>query len=258
MTQGEFDLFGTTAPAAAPEPSAVAAAARHLGPKQSQVIARLKQVATITLTEAVALIGQDIYANRRNHVGAVLSNMVDRGLIVRVTPGVFALPNAAAGTLPVVESSATISPCGRYRYDLVRKWGTGPHVLFVCLNPSTADGTQDDPTIRKCRGYAQRWGYDGLVMCNLFAYRATDPAELHHVDDPVGPDNDRYLAMHIAAAKTVILAWGTEGNLRQRAEKFLQFFPGSRASMQCLRITSRGFPNHPLYLPDRLTPIPYA
>lgn len=93
-----------------------------------------------------------------------------------------------------MEKSAIISPCGQYRYRLERAWDRSfPAAVFVCLNPSIADATLDDPTLRKCVGFARRWGCGHLVLVNLFALRATDPREMKRHPSPVGPDNDRHI-----------------------------------------------------------------
>ncbi|MFD3920195.1 DUF1643 domain-containing protein [Streptomyces sp. NPDC058595] len=89
--------------------------------------------------------------------------------------------------------TALISDCGRYRYRLTRTWGPGPAAVMVMLNPSTADGTQDDPTVRRCVTFADAWGCGGLIVVNLYAWRATKRAELKLAPDPVGPDNDAHL-----------------------------------------------------------------
>lgn len=108
--------------------------------------------------------------------------------------------------------SASLSSCRLYRYDLWRKWGDEPYCMFVGLNPSTADETQDDPTIRRCVGYAKRWNYGGLCMVNLFAFRATQPKDMMTAKDPIGPDNDRTLKTLSQGAGIVIAAWGKDGN----------------------------------------------
>ena len=93
-------------------------------------------------------------------------------------PGHVASTDLFGGTgNEAMERGADISPCGRYRYSLWRKWGPGATCMFVGLNPSTADETADDPTIRRCMAFARDWGYGALCMANLFAYRATDPAD---------------------------------------------------------------------------------
>lgn len=90
--------------------------------------------------------------------------------------------------------SAIISECGKYRYSLSRIWDENKaNVLFIMLNPSTADGDVDDPTIRRCIGFAKSWGYGGIYVGNLFAYRATDPKELLKVENPIGFENIHHL-----------------------------------------------------------------
>jgi len=102
------------------------------------------------------------------------------------------------------ESWATISPCQRYRYELGRRWGDGAMLTWVMLNPSTADAGEDDPTIRRCAQFSQDYGFHGLVVRNLFAYRATNPKELARVEDSVGSDND------VPLLDKIVFAWGSE------------------------------------------------
>ena len=135
---------------------------------------------------------------------------------------------------------ATFSADRRYRYRLWRRWdGARPVVAFVMLNPSTADARRDDPTIRRCIGFAKSWGFGGMEVVNLFAYRTTDPGELRRVTDPVGADNDRHIRRAIARADLVVLAWGA----RTRSRRLLSL-PHAR----CLGLTRAGQPRHPLYL----------
>jgi hypothetical protein len=144
-------------------------------------------------------------------------------------------------------SGAAISDCGLYRYVLWRKWGDGPTCLFVMLNPSVADATQDDPTIRRCVGFAKREGCGKLAVVNLFAYRATKPADMLAAADPVGPDNDRHLAEEAATAKVIIAAWGDHGTHRGRDRQVMKLLAGRE--VWCLRRTKGGQPGHPLYVP---------
>lgn len=93
-----------------------------------------------------------------------------------------------------MKTSATISPCQQYRYELRRVWDESePLVLFVCLNPSIANAEIEDNTSRVCINYAKRWGYGGLLIGNLFAHRSKDQSALYKVSDPVGPENDVWL-----------------------------------------------------------------
>ena len=142
--------------------------------------------------------------------------------------------------------STVFSPCGRYRYRLSRAWLLGEGtVLFVMLNPSTADAEMDDPTIRRCMGFARRWGFQGLVVGNLFAWRATDPRELCRVADPIGPDNDHHLKAMSGNADAVIAAWGEWGALRGRNEHVTGLLGGV---VEHLGLTKQGHPRHPLYV----------
>lgn len=144
-----------------------------------------------------------------------------------------------------MQRSAGFSLCRRYRYCLSRTWDESlSRVLFVGLNPSTADDQRDDPTVRRCIGFAQRWGYGGLLLVNLFAYRTTDPSGLTEVDDPIGPNNDDWIANGQLKTECVVAAWGNHGRLFKRDEAVLQ----SLTRPFCLGRTMSGCPRHPLYL----------
>ena len=103
---------------------------------------------------------------------------------------------------------AVISDCGAYRYTLWRRWDEAlDRLVWVMLNPSTADAETDDMTIRKCTGFALRWGFGGIEVVNLFAYRATKPLDLRLAKDPVGPRNNTWLEKVLGVSPTVV-AWG--------------------------------------------------
>lgn len=153
-----------------------------------------------------------------------------------------------------MERSAVFSACRRYRYALWRRWGPGPYCMFVGLNPSTADELLDDPTIRRCIGFARSWGYDALCMTNLFAFRATDPAVMKAADEPVGPDNDMHLKSLAGGAGVVVAAWGVHGTFMGRHLVAREQLSG----LHFLRLTRDGYPGHPLYLPADLAPTPWA
>lgn len=127
------------------------------------------------------------------------------------------------------------------------------YVMFVGLNPSTADETKDDNTIRKCVKYAKAWGYGALCMANLFAYRATDPRQMKKYPEPVGPDNDEWLKRCARKASVVIAAWGKDGKHMKRDLKVEKLL----SNLQCLGQNHDGSPKHPLYLLDTAKPDSY-
>ena len=127
-----------------------------------------------------------------------------------------------------------------------------PAILFIGLNPSTADEEQDDPTIRRCMSFSRDWGYGTLLMANLFAFRATDPAKLRLQDDPVGPENDYWIEREYERAQTRIAAWGTKGSYQNRDVAIRKLLP----DLFCLGLTNGGYPKHPLYLPKDTKFIP--
>ncbi|WP_448604716.1 DUF1643 domain-containing protein [Thermoleptolyngbya sp.] len=164
------------------------------------------------------------------------------------------LSEARVHPLPASQpAGATFDPSGRYRYTLWRVWEfAAPRVAFVMLNPSTADADQNDPTIRRCIGLAKAWGYGGLEVVNLFAYRATRPQDLRQVDNPVGEAGDRPLITAAERADQIILAWGNWGSLHERdrtVRALLSDYP-----LYCLGLTQRQQPRHPLYVPRGTIP----
>lgn len=154
--------------------------------------------------------------------------------------------------------SAVISDCGTYRYRLERRWA--PHgftVTWVMLNPSTADADTDDPTLRRITAFSRRMGFSRLIVVNLYAYRATQPADLWRATDPVGPDNDEHLR-DAMAGHVVVVAWGALAK-PDRIARFLQIHraaPGA-GRLHALALTSAGQPRHPLYLRGDLTMQPW-
>lgn len=149
---------------------------------------------------------------------------------------------------------AEFSDDGRYRYELSRVWEPAAWTaLFIMLNPSTADGEVDDPTIRRCMGFARSHGYGGIRVLNLFAFRSTNPRVLAHADDPVGPANDENLRLAFAARHEarmpVIAAWGALTTFTSsRAWKVGRMLARSSVAVQCLGTTKAGDPRHPLYV----------
>lgn len=159
-------------------------------------------------------------------------------------------PVLAVGT---VTRNATISPCGLYRYTLERRWDDDlPSVMFICLNPSTADEHVDDPTVRRCIGFARSLGFGSLVMTNLFAFRSTDPRGLLTASNPIGPENDAWLDRMHQQTDLAISAWGTKGCFLERHRAVVARF----RDLQCLGITKDGYPRHPLYIRSDASPQP--
>lgn len=157
-----------------------------------------------------------------------------------------------AGTTSAVRD-AVLSPDGHYRYQLCRIWdGTEPHVVWILLNPSTADADLDDPTVRRCMAFAHTWGAGGIVIVNLFAARATNPAVLAALGDPIGPQNALHLraAVKHPAVQKIVCGWGVHGNLHDRGESVRADLAlwGLGRKVFCLGKTKDGQPKHPLYL----------
>jgi hypothetical protein len=155
-------------------------------------------------------------------------------------------------TEPAMQRDACISACGRYRWSLSRAWDADllkPWVGFVMLNPSTADASIDDPTIRRCIGFARAWGFAGLAVRNLFALRATYPMELMEADDPIGPENDRVILSLVGVCPVIVAAWGVHGALKDRGNRVRQMLSDRGQALKCLGTTKEGHPKHPLYLP---------
>lgn len=148
---------------------------------------------------------------------------------------------------------AVLSECTRYRYRLWRIWDDDlAPTAFVMLNPSTADASADDPTIRRCVGFAKRWGAGGIVVVNLFAFRATDPEKLveAHANgvDVVGPEAAHHLDAVFSVADVVVCAWGAHPIAGPaRIAHVLGRIPRS-TEVVCLGKTQGGAPRHPLYL----------
>lgn len=152
----------------------------------------------------------------------------------------------------VIIRAADISPCGTWRYRLTRQWAAGPMLPFIMLNPSTADASIDDPTIRRCMGFARREGMSGIVVGNLYAQRATNPSDLLGMEHAYGPKNgDALLALAddaLLANLKVVCAWGASERARDNAWRAKSVMKGSGVRMVCLGKTASGAPRHPLYV----------
>jgi hypothetical protein len=147
------------------------------------------------------------------------------------------------------ESRAAFSPCGTYRYGLIREWNPGKRpLLFVMLNPSTADHLANDPTVARCQRRAITGGWGGVAVANLFALRSTYPSALYEHPDPIGPENDAAILELATAAGRVVCAWGDHGQLGDRAAAVVAMLRAEGVSLGFLRMTQKGEPAHPCRL----------
>lgn len=170
--------------------------------------------------------------------------------------------------MDTIERSARLSPCGRYRYSLSRTWDRStPPVAFIMLNPSTADAEHDDPTIRRCMGFARRWGAGGIRVVNLYAWRATKPADLKpinplalvaepmHYGQPLN-QNDSAIISAAGDASRIVVAWGAwPGPWPHRTHRVADLLEGRH--VEALALTKDGAPRHPLYVRGDVDPVTY-
>ncbi|MGH1539147.1 MAG: DUF1643 domain-containing protein [Arenicella sp.] len=152
-----------------------------------------------------------------------------------------------------MKNTAKLSECRKYRFALWRTWDDSkPYVMFVGLNPSTADETTDDRTLARCISYAKSWGYGGVCMANLFAYRATEPNDMKAVKDPIGAENNDWLKKLANDAGLIVAAWGNDGSYLDRSEQVKALLP----EVHCLKLNKSGEPAHPLYQKADIKPVP--
>lgn len=158
----------------------------------------------------------------------------------------------------MMETGAVFSPDRRYRYVLWRRWGDGPAVNFIGVNPSTADENDDDPTIRRCIGFARSWGCDALVMTNVYPYCGTNPTKAWlRIKNPAASSraNAEQLLEQAHGAGLVVAAWGNApGWLLWEANRIARELQTAGITLHALRLTKGGNPAHPLYLPKDLRP----
>lgn len=154
-----------------------------------------------------------------------------------------------------IGNGAVFSSCGKYRYALWRTFCEGPRrCVFIMLNPSTADHCVNDRSVAKCEKFARQWGYDSLTVVNLFAWRATDPAKMKTVPEPVGPENDAQILKACKGASLVVCAWSNHGSHMDRSIYVQTLLKKARIKLHALKINNTGEPAHPLYLPFTLKP----
>lgn len=159
------------------------------------------------------------------------------------------------GEVDGIHRGAGISKCGKFRYFLSREWdwsdANADNLVYVMLNPSVADGLIDDPTVRRCMGFARRMNYPGMVVVNKYAIRSKTPKAIHFDfgNDPVGPDN-LFWIQEVCTGRDVILAWGSSGPVRDLWERtVIDSIKARCKTLRCLGRTAGGAPRHPLYLP---------
>ena len=156
-------------------------------------------------------------------------------------------------------SGAYFSPCRVWRYTLWRIWDASlPSVNWLMLNPSTADEFVLDPTLKRCLNFSREWGYGGMVITNLFAYRATKPAVMKAYHEPVGAENDRAIIETASGADLVVCGWGNHGSHRRRDKEVLGLLSMAKVRLHCLTVNGDGSPGHPLYLAGNSSPFQFG
>lgn len=158
-----------------------------------------------------------------------------------------------------LKTAAVLSACKLYRYRLSRIWEPALGLVnFIMLNPSTADAEQNDPTINRCLGYAESWGYGGLIVTNLFAFRATNPSDMVLAKEPIGnPANDEYILQVAAECKLIVCGWGEVGCHQNRSEIVRKRLVDAGHKPHVLKFNKSGQPTHPLYLLGSYQPKPW-
>ncbi len=158
--------------------------------------------------------------------------------------------------IKIIAKSAVISDCGKYRYRLYREWEKTDRmpVLWVMLNPSTADADIDDPTINRCVAFSHSWGYGAMLVGNLYAYRSTDPEVLKTIsaDEAIGPENIHYMRKMLEESAIAVCGWGNPGG------KFVPAWLKSHGGLWCLARNKHGSPKHPLYVKGETPLISYS
>lgn len=158
-------------------------------------------------------------------------------------------------------NTCNFSPCRRYRYTLEHVFDPLLHensprlIMWIGLNPSTADENKLDPTLRRVRGFSAAWGFTSFVMTNLFAFRATDPADMKRAADPVGPANDTWLATMAGRCEKIVAAWGNHGFHRDRDVEVMNLL--GVECLTCLGLSKTGSPKHPLYIGGDTALVPF-
>lgn len=155
-------------------------------------------------------------------------------------------------------SVAHYSDCERYRYDLTRVWdATGRKAAFIMLNPSTATEVQNDPTVERCERRARALGFGAFRVCNIFAWRDTDPRAMRAAAEPVGAENDAAILAASHWADQIICAWGTHGAHLNRGPAVETLLRATGLPLWHLGLSKAGHPKHPLYISYATQPEPW-
>ena len=155
----------------------------------------------------------------------------------------------------LTKSTAVYSNCELYRYSLTRSWdSSAKKVLFIMLNPSTATEIQNDPTVERCERRAKALGYGAFKVCNIFAYRSTDPKIMRLQKDPIGPENDKIIIKSANWSNNIICAWGTNGSHLNRGKKIEELLRAKNFTLTHLGLSKDGHPKHPLYISYSVSP----
>lgn len=150
-----------------------------------------------------------------------------------------------------------ISPCGQYRYVLYRIWNVVEKprlLLWICLNPSIADANVTDPSLTRMIGFAKAWGYDGICVVNLFAFRSPKPAVMKSAADPVGDDCDYWIGAVAEHCEMAVAGWGADGSFQNRDKQIVALFSAWGRDLYCLKENADGAPMHPLFAKGDLQP----
>lgn len=157
-----------------------------------------------------------------------------------------------------MEKFAKISECEKYRYMLLRRWGIKDGlVVWIMLNPSTADANVDDPTIRRCMKFTERFGYEEMAVVNLYAFRTPNPRKLRDQADPVGPRNYQWVRDACEDGALLIAAWGALKEPPDYMKPIFEMLDQRGHTLKCLGTTKNGSPRHPLYLKGDARLIPW-
>lgn len=162
-----------------------------------------------------------------------------------------------------MRNDCVFSPDRLHRYTLIHRWDdllrpdSGKGIAWICLNPSTADENQLDPTLRRIRGFSDAWGYTRFIMLNLFAWRDTSPAAMKAAADPVGSENDRWITHWAEHADRVMCCWGEHGAHLDRDQKVIELLRPYRKKTYSLTLNASGRPKHPLYIAADTPPLAF-